>query len=272
MASRRRWPAGACCSSRSVIARRRCTSRRCCSPETQRLIEVLLDAKGQIVPFFRDFHRAYYFDVEAQLLFAGPSAQRPHPWRRRAERSASLFEYGGTRAAVCADPPGRARLRAVAVILEQWAAAAPAARDGDSRPTRSTRPCTIASLLARNRMRAGARSPDQVESLTGGRRGDYARGCHRSVREDASWPARDGGPSAPLDLEALGTARTTLLGRPKLSPRWRAHDRLDRSGLLDSAQAVRRLSLAGPTGVGEDPRGAAARAAPVPAAASAWSG
>lgn len=61
-------------------------------PETQKLITALLGAKDSIVPFFRDFHLAYNFDIEQQLQML--AFQFPSPILGEGERSkiAQMFE------------------------------------------------------------------------------------------------------------------------------------------------------------------------------------
>jgi ATP-dependent Clp protease ATP-binding subunit ClpC len=224
-------------------------------PETQRLIEVLLDAKGQIVPFFRDFHRAYYFDVEAQLLSLGHRLTAPILGEGEPNALSSLFEYmpelEQQYAQLHLEEPDFAR---TALILEQWAAYG-ASRTGRRFTSDALDEALHLShrFLARNRMpRKALDLLVQVESLTGGRR-EITRGdvIERFVKTHHV-PHAMVDPAVPLDLEALeAQLGQTLLGQAEAVGALARMIGLIKSGLSDTRRPFGVFLFAGPTGVGK---------------------
>jgi ATP-dependent Clp protease ATP-binding subunit ClpA/protein subunit release factor A len=96
-------------------------------PEMQRLVEALQDTDGEVVPFFRDFHLAYRFDLEPQVQslayrLSGPVLGEAS----NVAMLASLLEYTPELeqqyVTLMLEEPSLARARS---ILAAWAADAP---------------------------------------------------------------------------------------------------------------------------------------------------
>lgn len=224
-------------------------------PETQRLIEVLLDAKGEIVPFFRDFHRAYTFDVEPQLLSLGHRLTGPILGEGELNALSSMFEYmpefEQQYAMLHVEEPDFAR---TATILEQWAAYA-AERTG----RRFTPDALDEALHLSHRFLARHRMPRkaldlliQVESLTSGRREITRADVIERFAKTHHVPHVMVDPSAPLDLEALETQLgQTLLGQVEAVGALARMIGLIKAGLSDTRRPFGVFLFAGPTGVGK---------------------
>lgn len=223
-------------------------------PEAQALVEALLAAGDDVVPFFRDLHLAYRFDLEAQFEALGTRFSGPILAEGERGTLLAMFENSpelSERYALVEllEPELDTALR----IVSQWAEAGPHAKGVAFTPEaleeslqlthrflpRTRLPRKVLELLAQVQALAplGAVGPDQV----------IERFC-RAQRV----PRFLVDPAMPLDLPA--TERhfaERVLGQPEAVSAVVRMIALIKAGLSDVRRPFGSFLFVGPTGVGK---------------------
>jgi ATP-dependent Clp protease ATP-binding subunit ClpC len=225
-------------------------------PEMQRLVEALREAGGQIVPFFRDFHLAYSFDLEPQLqslvyhLSAPVIGEASNPGMLSA-----LFEYTPEfeqqYVTLTLEEPSLTRSRS---ILSAWAADAPG-RNGQ----RFTEAALDEALhlshrfLARNRLpRKALDLLVQVASLSDGHQTIDGIDVIQRFSTVHHVPRALIDPAEALDLASVKKRLGhELLGQDEAVAVVSRTIGLIKSGLSDARRPFGVFLFVGPTGVGK---------------------
>jgi ATP-dependent Clp protease ATP-binding subunit ClpC len=225
-------------------------------PEMQRLVEALREAGGQIVPFFRDFHLAYAFDLEPQLqslvyrLSAPVLGEASNPGMLSA-----LFEYTPEfeqqYVTLTLEEPSFTRSRA---MLSAWAADAPR-RNGQRFTDAALDEALHLShrFLARNRLpRKALDLLVQVASLSDGHQTIDGLDVIERFATVHHVPRALIDPAEALDLASVKKRLGhELLGQDEAVAVVSRTIGLIKSGLSDARRPFGVFLFVGPTGVGK---------------------
>ena len=223
-------------------------------PEMQRLVEALCEMNGRIVPFFRDFHLAYSFDLEPQMqalafrLSAPVIGEASNP-----SMLSALFEYMPELeqhyVTLTLEEPSLSRSRA---ILAGWAA--DAARRGQQFSDAALDEALHLShrFLARNRQpRKALDLLVQVASLTP-QRAIEGRDVIERFSTVHHVPRELIDPAVPLDLATVTRQLAhELLGQEEAIATIARTIALIKAGLADARRPFGVFLFVGPTGVGK---------------------
>jgi ATP-dependent Clp protease ATP-binding subunit ClpC len=225
-------------------------------PEMQRLVEALREADGQIVPFFRDFHLAYRFDLEPQLQALAYRLSAPVLGESsNTSMLAALFEYTPELeqqyVTLTLEEPNLARSRS---ILSAWAADAPR-RNGQRFADAALDEALHLShrFLARNRLpRKALDLLVQVASLSDGLQTIDGLDVIDRFSTVHHVPRALIDPAEALDLATLRKRLAQeLLGQDEAVTVVARTIGLIKSGLSDARRPFGVFLFVGPTGVGK---------------------
>jgi ATP-dependent Clp protease ATP-binding subunit ClpC len=224
-------------------------------PEVQQLIEALLESADEVVPFFRDFHFGYMFDLEPQMEMLAtrfPGAILAEGIRATVQ---AMFEntpgLEQRYMILQVDEPVPDRMRR---ILDRW---------GEDQSVRRGMRFEQAALeqslhlthrfLARNRLpRSALDLLAQVSTLVGDRRVVTAADVNDRFCTVHRTPRALVDPSLPLDLGALETKfASQVLGQPEAVKSVVNMIGLIKAGLSDMRRPFGAFMFVGPTGVGK---------------------
>lgn len=225
-------------------------------PAMQRLVEALRERDGEIVPFFRDIHLAYSFDLEAQLQSLGYRLSTPVLGEASNPRMLSaLLEYTPELeqqyVTLLLEEPSLTRTRS---ILSAWAADAPR-RNGQRFTDAALDEALHLShrFLARNRLpRKALDLLVQVASLSDGRQTIDGQHVIERFSTVHHVPRALIDPGESLDLASIEKRiGHELLGQDEAVSVVSRTIGLIKSGLSDARRPFGVFLFAGPTGVGK---------------------
>lgn len=224
-------------------------------PEMQRLVEVLCRPGSDVIPFFRDIHLAYTFDLEPQFQALGYRHPGPIIGEGDPAALAALFEafpeLEQHYLVLSVDEPTLTR---TAAILERWAA------DLENRArVRFDAEALEEALHLSHRFLSRGRFPRKALDLLSRAAAFHGTGAvvgrnevvqHFSKTHHVPRALID--PGEPLDLEALHhQLGQALLGQGEAVKALARIITLIKSGLSDMRRPFGVFLFAGPTGVGK---------------------